>query len=453
MEGIADTIAAISGPADGAARCVVRLSGATARTVALDVCGGRDAEAFASRGVRVVTVQVRPFQRVREVRVLAACMIGPRTATGEDVVEFLLPSGLARDLLARACECGARPAQAGEFSLRAYLNGQLTLEEAEGVAATIAATEEDGLRAARRLRSGTLGRACDDVQRQVLAALALVEAGIDFTEEEDVVPIAAADLRSRCVDWLAQCGTLSSRTIHEESISALPRVVLWGPANAGKSTLFNHLLGYERAVAADVAGTTRDALVERWSVDGGTYQCELVDLPGVPPDNDPFAASARVVVARELQSAALVLACQRADDPTTLDGHALDPGLPASRLLALGTCADAGRSSLHGRLAVSARTGAGIIELREAIAQRLARWRGAGALPEIRQRHIQALTRAGSSLQRAVCLLDGADHAVPSPELVAECLRESLCALGEVSGRLASDAVLGEIFARFCVGK
>ncbi|MDA0802143.1 MAG: 50S ribosome-binding GTPase [Planctomycetota bacterium] len=457
MHGIADTIAAISGDAAGV-RCVVRVSGSAACEVASRMGMGGDiarAGAPPGRGVRPTTLHL-PGRG--SLRTLAVWLPASNSATGEDTVEFLVPGGVASAVLEALCGCGARPAEAGEFSMRAFLNGRLSLEEAEGVAATISAVDDDGLRAARRLREGRLGRLCDGWQRDILSMLALVEAGIDFTDEEDVVPIAAGDLRERCDALGLQLEAAAEGCHTKEVVTGAPRVVLCGTPNAGKSTLFNALLGRRRAVEADVAGTTRDALVERWRVRGAAgslIECELVDLPGVPGDGDPFRNPVRAVIEREIKGATVILACARGGSAAAADGTR--PG----RVISVVTCADLGiidgedgvEQPAVAAIRVSAKTGEGLDTLCVTVAASLARWQGSHAAVVSRARHLRAIQVAIQSVEDAQRALSTDIRAIHQPELVAEGLRRALDALGSVSGRLTGDDVLGEVFSRFCVGK
>ncbi len=446
---VAETIAAISSDTSGR-RCIVRASGRDAFAVAGRLAGDPWPGV---RGVRAVLVHLP----VGSMRTLAITMAGPHSATGEDIVEWLVPGGVGGAMLEAVCAAGARPAEPGEFSMRAFLNGKVSLNEAEGVAASIAAVDADGLQAARHLREGRIGATCDRLQREILSALALVEAGIDFTEEEDVVPIEAPALRSRCEAWEQAIERLSDGAAVTEASSGLPRVVLWGPVNAGKSTLFNALLGRARAVASGESGTTRDALVERLrlrSPAGAVVECELVDVPGLPADGDPFADAARDVMAREVAAAALVLSCARAGDV----GRSFGRPLQADRTMPVATCADLGcplvaGPGAAGPLLVSAHRGDGMEALRHAIVQSLAEWAGAHAGAMSLARHRHALAGTVGSLRDAIVLLRVEGRAIHGTELVAEALRSSVRHLGDVSGHFTSDDVLGEIFASFCVGK
>ncbi|MBY0263002.1 MAG: 50S ribosome-binding GTPase, partial [Phycisphaerales bacterium] len=207
---------------------------------------------------------------------------GPRTYTGEDSAEIVLPGGpplLERVITRLLQEDGVREAGPGEFSARAFLNGRLSLAQAEGVAATIAARTDEQLLAAADLMSGRSGERARAWADQAAGLLALVEAGIDFTDQEDVVPIAPAALRERLGMLATKIEAGLGSVAGAEAPQGLPEVVL-----AGQSTLFNALLGRRRAVVSDVPGTTRDALVEELDLSrlaAGGPTVSLVDLAGL----------------------------------------------------------------------------------------------------------------------------------------------------------------------------
>lgn len=384
----------------------------------------------------------------------------PRSYTGENSAELQLPGNpilLQRVIdamldAASARGTAARRAQPGEFTARAYLNGKLTLTQAEGVAAAITAQSDAELRAAKMLLSGTLGELAHQLADELAAALALVEAGIDFTDQEDVVPIAPAALLERLQRLHQQIDDQLRRAVGIESLQAIPWVVLAGRPNAGKSTLFNALLGRQRAVVSDLAGTTRDVLAEPLTIatPHGPAEVMLIDLAGC--DDDPASMNQLMqAAAREaLQRAELVIDCQPTAEPLAASRwhHALTVvtkcDLPSARP----------RSKA---LSVSAVTGDGLDDLRNAIAERLADRAvsvAADALA-LRPRHEAALRSAQDHLNAAITLLRPVRHqrSLNQPELLAASLRAALNDLGELAGDITPDDVLGRVFATFCIGK
>ena len=278
---------------------------------------------------------------------------GPRSYTGEDAAEIVVPGNpvLLERIAARlVAEPGLREAQPGEFSARAYLNGKMTLAQAEGVAALIAAGTDEQLGAAAELMTGRTGERYRAWADEAANLLALVEAGIDFTDQEDVVPIAPARLAARLDALSAAIRADLGAAAGSERLTDVPRVVLVGPPNAGKSTLFNALLGRARAMVSPVAGTTRDAIVEDLDL-SREVACgplvSLIDLAGLDAapggGESEIERGAQEQARAEIQRASVVLLCDprgrfewpldfpaacplirvrtKADLPVACDGH------------------------------------------------------------------------------------------------------------------------------------
>ncbi len=277
-----DTILAVSSPPGRSARGLIRLSGPAAfavldelteaqHPVSRRACPGAHAARHAGTSPAAYPRTLTPA-RLRPplppLPVLVARFPGPHSYTGEDAAELQLPGhpALLDRVLAAAVAHGARLAEPGEFTFRAYLAARLDLTEAEGIAATIAAVSDAQLAAAGHLRTGELARFAAAHVETLGRLLALVEAGIDFTDQEDVVPIAPADLAAGVDTAHRDLQTLLGRSRAWGNTDALPRVVLLGPPSAGKSTLFNALLGRPRAVVDPRPGTTRDVLEEAMSL-------------------------------------------------------------------------------------------------------------------------------------------------------------------------------------------
>ena len=431
----------------GGAAAVVRASGDGALDAMRTLSGGRTQ---AIRGVHATVVRTE----AGEVPCLAACMPGPRSYTGEDTVEWIVPgnahlvSMVVRAVIAVVPH--AREARPGEFTLRAFETGRLTLEQAEGVAASIAARTDAELQAATFLREGGLGRVVDRATEALADLLALVEAGIDFTDQEDVVAIPVGELRSAVQRVQATLRALVDGSSPLERLAAAPWVVLSGPANVGKSALFNALLGCERAVVAPVAGTTRDALVEPWRVRGpaGELEVLLVDAPGAmraEAELDRLGQEARQAA---LGRATIVLSCS--DDGM---GHA-----EGASVIRVRTRSDLGRGAAgRDEIATSVVTGEGLDRLRDAVGH-VAESIGAcaaGEAPALALRHRELVGEAVTHLEATLAAVTGDDdRAAPArPELVSAALHGAVEALGGIRGRVAPDDILGRIFGRFCVGK
>jgi tRNA modification GTPase len=346
---------------------------------------------------------------------------------------------------------GVRPAQPGEFTARAFLNGRLSVDRAEGVAATIAARTNDQLIAARSLLDGTTGARYRAWADECTTLLALVEAGIDFTDQEDVVAIRPADLAARARALAADIEGQTGSRHGTEQRAALPVVALAGAPNAGKSTLFNALVGKDRAVASPTAGTTRDVLEEELDLSHdapGASRVLLQDLAGlsVSPAGAIDAAAqrhAREAIAR----ADAVLWC----DPTGRFAEADAPVRDGSKpLIRVRTFADQPTPTgtmpeAPPALAVCALDRWNLAPLRRVIADQACTARAAG-VAALLPRHRLALHNAREAL------LTSAD-AASRPEVAAAHLRLALDELAQLVGAISPDDVIGRVFSLFCVGK
>lgn len=444
------TIVAPATPMAPGARAIVRLSG----------CGGFDAvDAIATAPIdrRRGVGPIRLTLPTGELPTLAVRLPGPRSYTGEDTIELFPPGSptlVAMIVRALLEQPGVRHAEAGEFSARAYLNDRLTLEQAEGVAATIAAGTDAQLEASHRLLSGQSGRRYAGMVDELASLLALVEAAADFSEEEHVIPIAAGTLHDRLRSLRDELDAERTGKRGKESQSARPLVVLAGAPNAGKTSLFNALLGRTRSVVSRAEHATRDAVVEPlrlWHPSIGTIDCELADLPGLQDRSvieldDDERASVQSVIEAAMERADVVLWC----DPDGLfDGPDAAPNAMLVR-----TKADEVNVDAAGATPVSVRTGLNLDMLRLAMAEAIDHAHqdaGAGLLP----RHDSLASAAADSLRRAIesVGVDPPDGLPVEGELVAAEMRLALDALGEMGGKVSPDEVLGRIFASFCVGK
>jgi tRNA modification GTPase len=453
----ADTIAAVSSAVGPAARMIVRLSGPRAMQLAADL-------SCLSPESLPAGFELRAPLHFADLVVPASLYVfrAPRSYTGDDVGEFHLPGNplLARMLLDHVHAAGARPAEPGEFTARAFFNGRLDLAEAEGVAATIAAGNERELAAARQLMAGELARRLRPAMDAVAEALALVEAGIDFADEEGVSFLSPAQLRDRIATADASLARLLDDSTRFERLTHEPAAVLVGRPNAGKSTLLNALAGASRAVTSPVAGTTRDALSAEVALPRGILR--LVDVAGLEED-EPVAAGdiptqMRDRALRAVESADLVILVRDATDARPV----LPPSRPPNLIVLTkqdlvgcdlppspGTPGEGRGGGSPQAIAVSALTGAGLPDLRARL-DRLAFGEpaSAGATLALNARHIDAVRDSRAALDRAAGLGD-----VASPEVVALELREALDAMGRVLGSVTPDDLLGRIFSTFCIGK
>lgn len=382
----------------------------------------------------------------------------PRSFTGEDAAEIVLPGNplLIERVIAMLCaEPGVREAQPGEFSARAYLKGKLGLEQAEGVAALIASRTDEDLAAARSLLAGSTGERFRTWANRCATLLALVEAGIDFTDQDDVVPILPRELAERTRGLIAEIAEWIGSEAGSEQESGQPRIVLVGPPNAGKSTLFNALLGRQRAIVSPTAGTTRDALVETLDLSrhvpgGGCTSVLLIDLAGLTDDPGGLHAIDGLAQRRareEIAAADAVIFC---DPAGRFDTSAF--AASAANAIRVRTKADLPVAGTHAEdVAVCALDGWNLATLRRAIADVSGRSRGGAST--VLPRHRRALKAAMASLHLSLAHNTESAPALDAPELVAGALRDALNALGELVGQISPDDVIGRVFATFCVGK
>jgi tRNA modification GTPase len=437
MRASVSTIAAIATPPGGGRRAVLRLSGPRAFELGRKTCRFAAENALSRRGAW----RGRFHDGVGEQPVLALAMPGPRSFTGEDVLELHLVGSppLVAAALARLVALGAELARPGEFTRRAFESGRIDLSRAEGVLALVEAESDSERRAAAELCFGGLGKRLEALRESLLDLRVLCEASLDFDE---------ADTGHVPLEELVERGE-RVRTALEEALGwerrrtrrgGAPRIVLAGAPNAGKSTLFNALTG-SRAIVSDVAGTTRDALVAPWIVAG--VPCELVDTAGLSTSfsSGPDAHAQRFAKA-EHEAADLVL---RVCDAREAPPEALEP-----RELLVRTQADLADGQIEGPgLVVSALTGAGLAELEGAVARALWLRPPSGVARELGERHVAALEHARERLDEALALA----RARGPLDLVAEALRAALERLDEIEGHSSPEDLLDRIFARFCIGK
>ena len=475
---LSDTIVAVSSAPGWSDRALVRVSGSGAGTVLRALAEDGATSCAPARGLEPVRLRLHARESAGSLPALAAFMRGPNSYTGEDTLEIQVPGNphVVERVVAAFIAGGARTAEPGEFSARAYLAGRLTLTQAEGVAATIAARTREQLEAAGALLAGTTGSRYKVLADECASLLALVEAGIDFTDQEDVVAITAEALCRRVGVVLAGIAAHLGSVGGREAEGVLPRVALLGAPNAGKSTLFNTLLGRTRAIASPTPGTTRDALEEELDLSAdapGAGRIMLIDVAGL---DAALAERTRVdALAIDAARAALersdaLLWCDATGEFDVRGIERVVPGIFGNStrpVLRVRTFADrawrnaptpipGGTAIARSREAipVCALDGWNLAPLRRAIAG-AACSASAGAIAALIPRHRLALGVASERLAAALALAtpDLASGRLKAPETVADALRAALDALGELVGELSPDDVLGRVFATFCIGK
>jgi tRNA modification GTPase len=437
-----DTIVAISSAVGPAGRMVIRASGPDCGKIVREL-SGEDSKTDSSATARFLAIHLTGdiefpawIWRFR----------GPRSYTGQDLVEWHVPGNplLARLLLERIQDLGARGAEPGEFTARAYFNGKMDLTQAEGVAAAVGAGGLRQMSAARQLMAGELSRRLRPIMDSLAETLGLVEVGIDFSEE-GIEFLPAQEARRRVAGIRGELEKLVRESVRFEKLSHEPVIVLAGRPNAGKSTLTNALAGEGRSIVSPIAGTTRDALsVEIWLPRG---RARLIDIAGLEETDarDDIARQMQEQASRAIESADVVVLVREV-------GDSLPPlKLPRGADLIVASKMDLAKSvSLSGEeLGVSALTGFNmnrlVMELDRLV---FGAENAGGATLALGARHLQAIDLAIAALVAAeeqAC--DGGS------ELLAADLREALDILGDILGVVTPDDVLGRIFATFCIGK
>jgi tRNA modification GTPase len=362
----------------------------------------------------------------------------PASSTGEEVVELQAHGAPAvvELLVSSAVSRGARRARPGEFTRRALANGKIDLARAEGIGLLAGAASRGEARRALGLVRGELSRKVAALREELLGVLVELEARLDFAE--DVETEGERAVLARIVSTRAALLVLGAETGAGRACDAVPTVVIVGAPNAGKSTLFNALLGEDRALVTELAGTTRDAVAEMFEVAG--ERVRLVDTAGLRETTERLERLGVEAAGRAAAGADLLLLAREAggESPVPAD---LPEGVP---MLVLETKADLPGERRDGELRVSARTGEGMTALRREIGARLASRLGTG--------EFGALPRQREALLSAAAALDGIGAEVPA-EIAAGAVRTGLHALGEITGETATEELLDRIFSTFCVGK
>ena len=440
-----DTIAAIATPFGQGAISLIRVSGDRVREIIGEVF----------RSVPMVQPRVATFGSIVDAdgnavdQVLLTYFQNPASYTGEDLVEVSCHGGVlvTQKVLEVILSAGARPADAGEFTQRAFLNGKMDLTQAESVMDLIQARTELALKAANQQLEGQLGDRIRKIRQELLGVLAHVEAYIDFPDEDidpDSGEAIAGRLRSIIASEEALIATAEQGRILREGVAT----VIAGAPNVGKSSLLNVLLGFDRAIVSDVAGTTRDTIEETINLRG--IPLRLIDTAGVRESEDAIEREGIDRAEQQLAKAELVLEVVDVSLPRQ---ETIDAGRAQHHLRVLNK-SDLGRhASWEGEdgVEISCLRRDGVDGLAEAIFTKLTsgdvEW-GAN-LTAINARHRQCLLRSKSLASQALDAIGSAQSA----EFIALEVRESLDAIGEVVGKADTEELLGEIFSSFCIGK
>jgi tRNA modification GTPase len=447
-----DTIVAIATPRGRGAVALIRVSGPRAHDI-----GRRLVEPWPAHSRRVTLAAVKdPESGALVDRALVTVFERPHSYTGEDMLEI---SGHGGELSPTAVSAlfvrhGARPAQPGEFTRRAVLNGKLDLAQAEGIADLVDARTEAGRRAALYQADGGLSRRIAKLREGILGIEALLAYEIDFPEEDDG-PLPRASVAEALAETRSSIAQLLATARAGEVLRQGALVVIAGRPNVGKSSLFNALLGYERAIVSETPGTTRDAIEAM--VEVGGWPLRLVDTAGLRDPGDALEREGIEVSRRYMAAADLVLACD--DDPERLPTtYATIESLTDAFVLGVQTKCDLGDPAVpsdrrNAAVKVSAHSCVGLGELLGAIETALQRRLGsleADAPILVRERHRRALQEAEQELAAFEEALTRGD---PPVAIAAVHVRAAAGALESIIGGLDVEDILDRVFASFCIGK
>jgi tRNA modification GTPase len=453
MAPTAETIAALATPSGTSALALVRASGRDAARLVADVFVAAPLPRQAVHG------DYRSRAGVLLDDVVFTFFQAPNSYTGDDLLEIschgnpLIASKILEDLFSRGC----RPAEPGEFTRRAFLNGRMDLSQAEAVVDLIHARSERALAAANQQLRGALGRRLQNLIGQLVELLARVEAWIDFPDE-DLPPADRGALESGLGELAADTGRLLATSHYGAVLREGVKTVIVGEPNAGKSSLLNRLVGRERALVSAEPGTTRDYIEEAGAL--GPHCIRFVDTAGLNASPTPIERAGMAKTLERAAEADLILLVLDATRPyPVLQAEIAARMVPGAALVVInktdlvpdGACPlpPAGLPSV----CVSALTGAGCDALVAAIARHAESFRQdqGDEVIAINARHADALTRATHHLQMALAKV--APGTICPVELLASDLRGVLDAFGEISGRIDNEQVLDRLFATFCIGK
>ncbi|MFI4880137.1 MAG: tRNA uridine-5-carboxymethylaminomethyl(34) synthesis GTPase MnmE [Steroidobacterales bacterium] len=447
-----DTIAAAATPPGRGGVGIVRISGPKVPELAAVLLGGELPQARHATFARFLDAQREPIDAG-----LALFFPAPHSYTGEHVLELHGHGGplVMEALVSRAVELGARRAQAGEFTQRAFLNDKLDLAQAEAVADLIDAGSQQAARAAMRSLQGEFSAMVHGLTEAVIDLRTYVEAAIDFPEEE-IDFLADRELTARFQAVRDHFEGVSDSARQGRLLREGMTVVIAGRPNAGKSSLLNRLAGYEAAIVTPIAGTTRDVVRERISIDG--MPLHVLDTAGLREGGDAVEEEGMRRAHAEMRRADRVLfVIDAAADPDATafreERERLPADVPVTLVfnkcdLAVGIpVAD----TLTGppRLVLSALSGKGLEALRAHLKSCMGYQTADGGTVSARRRHLEALARARAHTEEAARQLNERR----AGELAAEELRAAQQALNEITGEFTSDDLLGRIFAGFCIGK
>jgi len=459
-----DTIAAIGTPIGKGAIGIVRISGKEALPILKSLFrrkSGKEVKEFEERKMYYGVVVDRFGEPIDEV--LAVYMKGPRSFTGEDVVEIHSHGGIVvvRQILREVLSRGARLAEPGEFTMRAFLNGKIDLTQAEAINQLIEAKSELSAKVALRQLEGTLSRKIRELRDFILETKAYIEAAVDFPEEE-VEIIESGKVKERLLEAVGRVEELLKTYREGRLIREGIKVAIVGRPNVGKSSLLNALLQEERAIVTEIPGTTRDVIEETVTFKG--LPLRLIDTAGIREAEDRVERIGIERSLEKLKEADVVLFLIDGSEGFTEEDREILERIEEKKKVILVInkadlglnfrCRDAKELGLERCVEISAKRGEGIERLAELITELVMlepeTVLGGDEVVITSERHRELLERAEESLKRALKTLESG---VESPEFLSMDIDDALKALGEIVGEVTTEDMYDIIFSRFCIGK
>ncbi len=454
---MADTIVAISTAPQPSAVSCVRLSGENAIEISDRIFASNSGKKLCElKGYRALYGSV--FDKDGSFDSAVALVFrAPKSYTGENVVEITVHGGiyLTRRLLRAALDAGARLAEAGEFTKRAFLNGKMSLSQAESVAELISAEGFSQAKAALAASEGRINRQSQEIKSKIVSLLAEISAYCDYPDE-DIVDVSRETLLKQIDDISKKLGNMTEGFEKGSVIKNGVDTAIVGGVNVGKSTIMNLLAGVEKSIVTNIAGTTRDIVEDTVRV--GEFTLRLSDTAGIRETEDKVESVGVERAKKRIDSAALILAVFDSsrelskDDLELIDATADKNCVAVINKNDLETKID--ESIIEGRykkvVKISAKNGEGAELLSGAIKDALERYKlGSDAQILVNERQYDCACRAKKEVDTALLELKSGQH----PDMLGILLEEAVRALGELSGESANDAVVNEIFSKFCVGK
>ncbi len=452
-----DTIAAISTPLGEGGIAIVRVSGGAAAEIA-DILfhGKRDGGLQSHRFCYGLLIDPLSGEQVDEV--MAVLMMAPHSYTREDLLEIHCHGGylVVRKIFELVMKYGARPAEPGEFSKRAFLNGRIDLVQAEAIIDIIRSKTDASLNLAQHQREGLLSREIGTVRANLVESLALLEAHVDFPED-DIDPMAVDAINAAIAIAQAKVAALLAGFEEGRVLREGVAVVIAGKPNVGKSSLLNTLLKEQRAIVTAIPGTTRDIIEEVVNING--LPVRMLDTAGIRETSDEVEQLGVDLALSSLASADLVIFLLDSSRRYSAEDLIIEQALDMNKVILVVNKIDLPRelgipASLIDlpQLAISTKTGAGVEELRNTIHDTFIHGRAVDSREYValnQARHKDAMDRCS----KALASFNKSFLEKGQPEILALDLRDALHALGEITGETAPDEILDLIFSRFCIGK